>query len=47
MQIFGGLHFWYDWARDIFDFSFDKKYESINEYDKNFENWPIITAVVP
>ena len=30
-------HFWYDWARDIFDFSFDQKYESINEYDKTFK----------
>ena len=36
MQIFGGLSFLMDWARDIFDFSCDQKYESINEYDKNF-----------
>ena len=28
-------------------FSFDQKYESINENDKNFENRPMITAVVP
>ena len=28
-------------------FSFDQKYESINEINKNFENRPIIAAVVP
>jgi hypothetical protein len=30
-------HFLYDWARDIFDFSFDQKYESINENDKTLK----------
>ena len=30
------FHFRYDFARDIFNFSFDQKYKSINEYDKNF-----------
>ena len=40
-------HFWYNWARDMNLFSFDQKYESDNENDKNFENQPIITAVVP
>ena len=28
-------------------FSFDQKYESINEINKNFENRPVIAAVVP
>ena len=31
-------HFWYDWARDMILFSFDQKYESINEIKINFEN---------
>ena len=40
-------HFWYNWARDMILFSFDQKYESINENDKIFENRLIFTAVVP
>ena len=33
-------HFLYDWARDMILFSFDQKYESINEINKNETGYP-------
>ena len=44
MQIFSTSYFLYNWARDMILFSFDQKYESINENE--IENRLIITALV-
>ena len=40
-------NFCYEYARGLINFPVDQNYEIINQNDKNYENRPIITTVVP
>ena len=46
-NLINDYNFCYECARDLISFPVDQKYDIINQNDKNYENCPIITTVVP